>query len=135
MRIPARYVRSTSHSYSILITAPDQGVPPATVAEWTLQGDGNADWYDVSLVDGFNVPMSVVPASSSCHQASCPVDLDPNCPAELASAGGCKSACFANLDGNQADSPNCCSGSHNTAATCPPSGVAFYDYFSTWTFV
>ena len=43
---------------------------------------------------------------------------------------GCKSACEANLDGNQADSPNCCSGSHNTAATCPPSGVAYYSYFS-----
>ena len=23
-----------------------QGVPPATVAEWTLQGDGNKDFYD-----------------------------------------------------------------------------------------
>ena len=23
-----------------------QGVPPATVAEWTLQGDGNLDFYD-----------------------------------------------------------------------------------------
>jgi hypothetical protein len=22
------------------------GVPPATVAEWTLQGDGNKDFYD-----------------------------------------------------------------------------------------
>lgn len=22
------------------------GVPPATVAEWTLQGDGNRDFYD-----------------------------------------------------------------------------------------
>jgi hypothetical protein len=22
------------------------GVPPASVAEWTLSGDGNADWYD-----------------------------------------------------------------------------------------
>ncbi|TFK31574.1 thaumatin [Crucibulum laeve] len=25
--------------------------------------------------------------------------------------------------------PNCCSGSHNTPATCPSSGVAFYSYF------
>lgn len=50
-----------------------QGVPPATVAEWTLQGDGFLDWYDgepissktliryslfrlVSLVDGYNLP-------------------------------------------------------------------------------
>ncbi|TFK38317.1 hypothetical protein BDQ12DRAFT_747363 [Crucibulum laeve] len=25
--------------------------------------------------------------------------------------------------------PNCCSGSHNTPATCLSSGVAFYSYF------
>ena len=27
------------------------------------------------------------------------------------------------------DSANCCSGSHNTADTCPPDGVQYYDYF------
>lgn len=59
---------------------------------------------------------------------------------------GCMSACLANLDGNAADSvrrtppscnlcyidagqPNCCSGSHNTPATCPVSGVQFLEYF------
>jgi hypothetical protein len=30
------------------------------------------------------------------------------------------------------NSPNCCSGSHNTAATCPPSGVTNYHYFSAY---
>ncbi len=44
-------------------------------------------------------------------------------------AVGCLSACAANLDSNQQDSANCCSGSHATPATCPPSGVAFYSYF------
>lgn len=62
---------------------------------------------------------------------------------------GCKSACAANIDGNPsqpefylahicntdlvivANSPNCCSGSFDTAAMCPPSGVEFYDFFST----
>ncbi|KAL1745475.1 thaumatin [Schizophyllum fasciatum] len=112
------------------------GVPPATVAEWTLSGDGDADWYDVSLVDGFNIPVAVTP-SSECQEASCPADLNPDCPAELQQKGadgkvvGCKSACFANLDGNQQDSANCCSGSHNTAETCPPDGVQFYDYFKS----
>ena len=42
---------------------------------------------------------------------------------------GCKSACEAGL-GDPVNNPNCCTGSHNTAATCPPSGVAFYSYFS-----
>ncbi|KAF9254524.1 hypothetical protein L218DRAFT_951481 [Marasmius fiardii PR-910] len=35
---------------------------------------------------------------------------------------GCKSACIANLDGNPQNPANCCSGSHNTPATCPASG-------------
>jgi len=109
------------------------GVPPVSLAEWTLSGDGNRDFYDVSLVDGSNVPMAIT-NSAGCDVASCPTDLNPGCPAELVSQVngknvGCKSACFANLDGNQADSGNCCSGSHNTPQTCPPSGVQFYDYF------
>jgi len=109
------------------------GVPPVTVAEWTLGTGTSPDNYDVSLVDGFNIPMSVVP-TGGCPVADCTVDLNANCPAPLSLQGsggtaGCKSACSANLDGNQGDSPNCCSGSHNVPATCPPSGVQFYDYF------
>ncbi|EIW81908.1 thaumatin-like protein [Coniophora puteana RWD-64-598 SS2] len=114
----------------------DPGVPPASLAEFTLNAN-NMDYYDVSLVDGFNIPMAI-DNTAGCSQASCPVDLNPNCPSDIAgptdSSGavvGCKSACYANLDGNQADSANCCSGSHNTAATCPPSGVAHYDYFKS----
>ena len=29
-----------------------------------------------------------------------------------------------------ANNPNCCTGTHNTAATCPSSGVQYYSYFS-----
>ncbi|KAL5497725.1 hypothetical protein ACEPAH_2656 [Sanghuangporus vaninii] len=111
------------------------GVPPVTVAEWTLQGDGNRDFYDVSLVDGYDLPMSIT-NNVGCPVANCGVDLGPNCPDSLKgpfdSTGfplGCKSACFANLDGNPQDSANCCTGSHNTADTCPPDGVQFYHYF------
>lgn len=113
------------------------GVPPATVAEWTLQGDGNRDFYDVSLVDGYNLPMAIIPSAPNCSVASCAVDLGPACPAPLVgpldSTGfpvGCKSACEANLD-SPSDSSNCCTGTHNTAATCPPSGVQFYSYFKS----
>ncbi|KAF8878090.1 thaumatin-like protein [Infundibulicybe gibba] len=113
------------------------GVPPATVAEWTLQGDGNRDFYDISLVDGYNLPARI-DNNKGCHIADCPVDLGPNCPSQLKgpfdSTGfpvGCRSACEANLDGNQGDSANCCSGSHNTPETCPNSGVAFYSYFKS----
>ncbi|EKM78444.1 hypothetical protein AGABI1DRAFT_114724 [Agaricus bisporus var. burnettii JB137-S8] len=113
------------------------GVPPATVAEWTLSGAGGLDSYDVSLVDGYNLPMRIN-NNVGCPVPECPVDLGPNCPAPLIgpfdSSGfpvGCKSACAANLDGNPTDSANCCSGSHNVPATCPSSGVAFYDYFKS----
>ncbi|EJD04867.1 thaumatin-like protein [Fomitiporia mediterranea MF3/22] len=110
------------------------GVPPVTLAEWTLQGDGNQDFYDVSLVDGFNVPLSVT-NNVGCPTADCPTDLNANCPSVLqlndtsGAVAGCKTACLANLDGDQTDSANCCSGSHDTAATCPSSGVQFYTYF------
>ncbi|KAF5363093.1 hypothetical protein D9757_012027 [Collybiopsis confluens] len=42
---------------------------------------------------------------------------------------GCKTACTANLDGTPQDSANCCTGSHNVPATCPPSDVQYYSYF------
>lgn len=74
-----------------------KGVPPVTVAEWTLQGDGNVDFYDgtrlyhnlnysiylilsriVSLVDGYDLPMRI-DNSVGCSVADCPVDLGPTC--------------------------------------------------------
>ncbi|KAJ8522081.1 hypothetical protein ONZ45_g1266 [Pleurotus djamor] len=82
------------------------GVPPATVAEWTLQAGGNQDFYDISLVDGYNLPARI-DNNKGCPVADCPVDLGPNCPSALKgpfdNVGfpvGCKSACVANLDGN-----------------------------------
>jgi hypothetical protein len=60
----------------------------------------------VSLVDGYNLPMRI-DNNKGCPVPECPVDLGPNCPAQLKgpfdSSGfpvGCKSACVANLDGN-----------------------------------
>ena len=41
---------------------------------------------------------------------------------------GCKSDC--EVDPNPTNSPSCCSGSFNTSATCPNSGVPHYSYFS-----
>ncbi|PVG04005.1 thaumatin-like protein [Serendipita vermifera] len=111
------------------------GVPPVTLAEFTLSASDNLDWYDVSLVDGYNLPMRIT-STQGCAVADCPVDLGPNCPAPLKgpydSSGfpvGCRSACEANLSGNPANSPNCCSGSYSTPATCPSSGVKYYSYF------
>ncbi|KAG8942665.1 hypothetical protein FRC04_003566 [Tulasnella sp. 424] len=111
------------------------GVPPATLAEFTLSAADGNDWYDVSLVDGYNLPMRIT-NSAGCHVADCPVDLGPNCPSALKgpfdSTGfpvGCKSDCL--VDSNPTNSPSCCSGSHNTPATCPNSGVPHYSYFKS----
>ncbi|GAA6013277.1 hypothetical protein JCM10207_000840 [Rhodosporidiobolus poonsookiae] len=108
------------------------GVPPASLGEWNL--NDASDWYDVSLVDGFNLPMSIT-NNAGCAEPSCSANINADCPAELSldnSDGdvvGCLTACGANLDGNAADSANCCSGSHDTPKTCPPEGVQYYSTF------
>ena len=40
-------------------------IPPATLAEFNIPAGGGQDFYDVSLVDGFNLPMSVTPQGGS----------------------------------------------------------------------
>ncbi|KAK6924494.1 Thaumatin family [Dillenia turbinata] len=94
--------------------------PPATLAEFTLGSGSSRDFYDVSLVDGYNLPMFVEGGgeSGACETTGCYADLNLRCPAELKTEGGgaCKSACDA------FGSPEyCCSGAYNTAATCKPS--------------
>ncbi|KAF8672827.1 hypothetical protein HU200_049158 [Digitaria exilis] len=108
--------------------------PPATLAEFTLAGGtGGDDFYDVSLVDGFNVPMLVAPQSpaatsnGSCQATGCPADVNSVCPPELrvaAIAGGegavaCRSACEA-----FAEAEYCCSGAYGSPATCAPTAYS-----------
>jgi len=93
--------------------------PPTTLAEFTLDGAGGNDFYDVSLVDGSNLPMVVVPQGGA---TGCLVDLNGPCPADLRVAGSdgagiaCKSAC-----GAYGRPQDCCSGDYSTPATCQPS--------------
>lgn len=95
------------------------GETPATLAEFTLAA---LDFYDVSLVDGFNLPISVTPmkGKGNCSIAGCDGDLRPNCPKELAYRAdgrtvGCRSACDVfNTD------EYCCRGNFGNAATCLP---------------
>ncbi|KAI7756781.1 hypothetical protein M8C21_014452, partial [Ambrosia artemisiifolia] len=110
-------------------------VPPATLAEFTLNGANGLDFYDVSLVDGYNLPMMVVPqgeTGGNCNVTGCIADLNKNCPAELrltgAGDGGesvaCRSACEA-----FGDPMYCCSGEHSTPQTCNP--TSYSEYFKT----
>ncbi|GMH25168.1 hypothetical protein Nepgr_027011 [Nepenthes gracilis] len=94
--------------------------PPATLAEFTLNGADGKDFYDVSLVDGYNLPMIVEAngESGACASTGCVVDINQRCPAELRAGegGACKSACQA------FGSPEyCCSGAYNSPAACKPS--------------
>ncbi|KAH9051406.1 Osmotin thaumatin-like protein [Lactarius deliciosus] len=110
----------------------DGGCSPATVAEFTLSTDPNSfliSVFAVSLVDGYNLPMRIN-NNKGCGIPLCGVDLGPNCQPRTTQRTirldrfpvGCKSACVAGLAPDPNNSPNCCTGSHNTAATCPPSG-------------
>ncbi|KAJ9706632.1 hypothetical protein PVL29_001881 [Vitis rotundifolia] len=42
------------------------GTPPNTLAEFALNQFSGKDFYDISLVDGFNVPMAFNPTSNGC---------------------------------------------------------------------
>jgi hypothetical protein len=106
-------------------------IPPATLAEFTLNGDSGLDFYDVSLVDGYNLPMLVVTKggrSGGCSSTGCLVELNGACPKELRVAHqngsesiACKSGCEA------FGAPElCCSEGFNTPETCSPSAYSLY---------
>lgn len=50
------------------------GAPPATLAEFTMAGHGGLSYYDVSIVDGYDLDMSIIPANrSASNSPSCNV--------------------------------------------------------------
>ncbi|KAJ6412706.1 hypothetical protein OIU84_005702 [Salix udensis] len=95
------------------------GETPASLAEFTLS---TLDFYDVSLVDGFNLPITVTPINGkgNCSVAGCDADLRDTCPSELAvkSKGkviSCRSACDVfNTD------EYCCRGVYGNPVVCQP---------------
>ncbi|PIN15027.1 hypothetical protein CDL12_12333 [Handroanthus impetiginosus] len=98
------------------------GATAATLAEFTL-GSGSMDFYDVSLVDGYNLPVmvDVSGGSGQCTPTGCVEDLNQRCPAELRVEGGgaCRSACDA------FSTPEyCCKGEYASPATCKPSSYS-----------
>ncbi|KAK4789409.1 hypothetical protein SAY86_020728 [Trapa natans] len=103
------------------------GNPPASLAELTLNGSGGNDFYDISLVDGFSIPLSLTPhgGTGGCSATSCPSDINSVCPPELSLKGsdgkvvGCKSAC---LVFNKPE--YCCKGDNGTPETCPPTNYS-----------
>lgn len=99
------------------------GVPPATLVEMTLGTSESAlHYYDVSLVDGFNVPVSMMPVGggAGCGIAACETDLNVCCPSTLVvkrqgKVVGCKSACLAAKTDRY-----CCTGEYANPKSCKP---------------
>ncbi|KAF9616649.1 hypothetical protein IFM89_031513 [Coptis chinensis] len=102
------------------------GTPPASLFEITLGKGDNKDYYDVSFVDGYNLPLVATPFSinGSCSATGCLNDLNIGCPKELqvinsvdaSDIVACKSACEAfRLD------QYCCSGEYANPTSCKPS--------------
>ncbi len=118
--------------------------PYVSLGEWTLgaSGAGYADFYDVSFVDAFSLPMLMGPVVGTytkrrpaapdsmydCGAVRCTTDLIPICPL-LQQKKNAAGVCIACLSGCQTAHQNnwpqaridsfCCSGHDSIPATCP----------------
>ncbi|KAM7266563.1 hypothetical protein ACFE04_004460 [Oxalis oulophora] len=115
----------TADCGGVLNCAGAGGNPPATLAEFTL--DSPMDFYDVSLVDGYNLPISISPRGGSgdqCKNIGCVSDLNRSCPVGLqvvinGNVVACKSACMA------FNTPEyCCTGAFSNPNTCKPTNYS-----------
>ncbi|KAI8635763.1 thaumatin [Parasitella parasitica] len=103
---------------------------PASLAEFTFRASGDKDYYDISFVDGYNLPIRIDPIQANttaqkgsesgkywCGTPTC--DTVPQCPSELQVKSadgayiGCLSAC------SKFETPEyCCTEANNTPDTC-----------------
>jgi len=124
-----------------------------TLFEWTFGQWNNLDWFDISLVDGWNMPMLVTTSVAGatgfdCGPIVCTAFTPSSCPAELTlknSDGSfqfCQNACDAVNDASlvakypilaksKAAVLNCCSGKC-TPTTWPASSIAGVNYYQVF---
>ncbi|KAI0513891.1 hypothetical protein KFK09_009923 [Dendrobium nobile] len=127
----AKFSCSTGDCGSGTLACSSGAAPPTTLAEFTLAGSGGLDFFDVSLVDGYNLPIVIVPqsgaATGKCTATGCAVDINGLCPSDLRVFAGddegksvaCRSACEA------FGKPEfCCSGEYGNPNTCKPSSYS-----------
>ncbi|XP_057824463.1 pathogenesis-related thaumatin-like protein 3.4 [Cryptomeria japonica] len=100
-----------------LLNCQGSGGVPSTLFEYALNQFQNLDFYDISLVDGFNLRMTVILSNSKCKRIACNSDINSKCPRELKVVDGCRSACA--TFNTPAD---CCTGSF--LDNCPPTGYS-----------
>lgn len=89
---------------------------PASLAEFLMGGSQGKDYYDVSFVDGFNLPIQISTDSGAASGSECGAPICstlPTCPEELqykdsnGNVVACKSACSA-----FGTDEYCCTGSY-----------------------
>ncbi|XP_030551684.2 thaumatin-like protein 1 [Rhodamnia argentea] len=85
--------RCETGDYNRLLNCQGWGSPPNTLAEFALNQPNNLDFLDISLVDGFNIPIDFSPTTSVCRGIRCAADINGQCPAELKAPGGCNNPC------------------------------------------
>lgn len=69
------------------------GKAPNTLAEFALNQPNNLDYVDISLVDGFNIPMEFSPTTNVCRNLRCTGRINEECPSQLKVPGGCNNPC------------------------------------------
>ncbi|KAM7510158.1 hypothetical protein LguiB_009033 [Lonicera macranthoides] len=106
------------------------GVKPVTQAMFYLNQFNDTNLYELSIDDGYNLPMLIVPQGGTgvnCSNTGCISDLNHACPSKLkvTSTGGegvaCKSACDA-----FGTKQYCCNGTDTTPKTCKPTSYSEY---------
>ena len=123
-----------------------QGNGPDTLAEFTLTAGMASDWYDVSLVDGFSIPVGIIQLDApwgldpsyipggplpkdvqQCGSPICAIDMNPGCPAgqqlkdKTGNVWGCKNGQSSN--GGHGSTPV----TSYLKAGCPTSYVYAFD--------
>ncbi|KAL6641584.1 hypothetical protein ACP70R_019765 [Stipagrostis hirtigluma subsp. patula] len=98
-----------------VLSCTGSGQPPNTMAEFSLAQFGGLDFFDISIIDGFNVPMDFLPVPTNgqgrkgCTRGPrCPANIALQCPAELKAPGGCNNACTVFKQDEY-----CCTGANN----------------------
>ncbi|WRT66204.1 uncharacterized protein IL334_003157 [Kwoniella shivajii] len=110
--------------------------PPATLAEFTLSPNGS-DNYDISLVDGFNVPLNIYNSDPKCTSPICEGNINKYCPSVLKTGLdtnginlGCMTPCNAGFGDELYGNRACCTGAYgNDSMLCESCGMDYYDLF------
>lgn len=76
------------------------GDSTATLAEFSIESVNSMDFYDISIVNGFNLPMIIEATGRSgqhCHSTGCTEDMNRLCPGDLRTKSGdaCQNKCKA----------------------------------------